>query len=75
LLSPREPASPCSDDAPPTHAMEQESAWAKLREARSVLARTQVDWNMRSIRVAVDALVGAEQEHTARPSVRICNPA
>ena len=55
--------------------MEQESAWAKLREARSVLARTQVDWNMRSIRVAVDALVGAEQEHTARPSVRICNPA
>ena len=65
MLSPREPASPCSDDAPPTHSMEQESAWAKLREARAVLARAQVDWNMRSLRLAADALAGAEQEHTA----------
>ena len=65
MLSPCSPASPYSDDAPPTHAMEQESAWAKLREARSVLARAQVDWNMRSLRLAAGALAGAEQEHTA----------
>ena len=65
LLSPREQRSPCSDDAPATHAMEQATAWAKLRAARGVLARAQVDWNMRSLRLAADALAGAEQEHTA----------
>ena len=45
--------------------MEQATAWAKLRAARGVLARAQVDWNMRSLRLAADALAGAEQEHTA----------
>ena len=51
--------------APPMWAEEQAAAWDKLAAARSVLAQAQVDWNMRSLRLAAGALAAAEQEHTA----------